>query len=243
MRLFLYNDTMRLVIDSDVAAKRADCASPAHWSVPLERVRRQEDMRLDATWHKPSAPHMDGDNRRPLRELAVLHLPNRFERIWTDASGGGRPYLNASDLLMLFAHGEPAQQRWLSPASCADLSDLIIRRGWILMTCSGTVGRVYPVTERLDGWVATHDLVRIKPKCSAHFGFLFAWLKTAEAQQMLHSAAHGGQISHVTKKQVSGLAVPCVTERRAASLNALVLSALSRHEAALQSLAGAWTKV
>lgn len=75
----------------------------------------------------------------------------------------GLPYLNATDLLSLMALGVPARQRYLSCETETDIDALVIREGMLLLTCSGTIGRVFYVPSRLDGWAATHDLIRIVP--------------------------------------------------------------------------------
>ena len=76
------------------------------------------------------------------------------------------------------------------------------------MTCSGTIGRVFYVPKRLDGWVATHDLIRIIPKGDSLAGYLYAWLSQPDAQTQILSHTHGGQIDHVTDKQVGTVLVP-----------------------------------
>lgn len=133
----------------------------------------------------------------PLHDLADLSLLNRFVRVYVADEKHGLPYLNAIDLLSLFAVGLPARQRFLSRTSDVDLKKLVIRRNWFLMTCSDTIGRVSHVPKRLDGWVATHDLIRIRPKPGL-VGYLFAWCMTGAARAQVLAHTHGGQIDHVT---------------------------------------------
>lgn len=64
----------------------------------------------------------------------------------------------------------------MSRESETDVEALIIQEGWLLMTCSGTIGRVFYVPKRLDGWAATHDLIRIVPYDKNITGFLLSWL-------------------------------------------------------------------
>jgi len=211
---------------------------PESWDIPFERIWSNGDLRLDVTHFNPKMDiclkrlHDSPYPCKPLRELADLSLPNRFERIWASGPRHGLPYLNATELMSLFSRGIPAKERWLSRASRVNMDSLIICQDWLLLTCSGTIGRVFHVPERLSGWVATHDLVRIKAKRNMS-GYLYAWMMTEEAQVQILGHTHGGQIEHVTGEQVGSMLVPILPEDKRRSLNNSVLSALEAREQAL----------
>ena len=98
---------------------------------------------------------------KPLTEFASVRLPGQFVRIWADSSEYGIPYVNASDLMSLAALGTLGEKtRYLSRVTDVDIEALIIHEGWLGLSCSGTIGRVYYIPARLDGWVATHDFMR-----------------------------------------------------------------------------------
>ena len=216
---------------------------PLSWSVSVERVFASNGFRLDACHFNPELDSCMSELAAlgvpsvPLSEMATLSLPSRFERVWATDGDHGRPYLNATDLMSLFAIGLPTQKRYLSYESDVDMSALVIRPDWLLMTCSGTIGRIFHVPERLDGWAATHDLIRIKPKDDMA-GYLFAWCmtKTARAQILAHT--HGGQIDHVTDEQVGEMLVPDLREKK--KLNKAVLRALKIREKGLADLEKLW---
>ena len=219
--------------------------SPAkNWSLSVDRVFAQDRMRFDASFFDPVVDaHVDsleGYRTDRLSELANIVLPGRFERVWAIDDEHGKPYLNATDLLTLFSLGVPSQVRYLSPESDTDLDALLIREGWLLLTCSGTIGRVYHVPARLDGWAATHDLIRIIPKSPDMTGYLYAWCMTEVAQAQILSHTHGGQINHVTDEQVGELLVPRLHGHPAKRLNERVVDALADRERALNTLVNAW---
>ena len=64
----------------------------------------------------------------PLRDLAKLSLPHRFERVWAAGGTHGPPCLNATDLLSRFAVGLPTKTRFLPKQSVVDVPGLIIRQ-------------------------------------------------------------------------------------------------------------------
>ena len=174
-----------------------------------------------------------------LGELAEVELPSQFERIWAKDQHHGEPYLNATDLLSLFAIGVPSQPRYLSRQSVVDFESLIIQKDSLLMTCSGTIGRVFHVPARLNGWVATHDLIRIRSKPSM-VGYLFAWLTTESARSLILSHTHGGQIDHVTADQVRSVPVPILPKDIIREINRSVLEALRIREEGLTQLEKIW---
>ena len=221
--------------------------SPAkNWAVSIDRVFAQDGLRFDTSFFDPMVDahveSLEGQRTDYLSELADLILPGRFERVWAIDEEHGRPYLNATDLLTLFSLGVPSQVRYLSPESDTDFDALLIREGWLLMTCSGTIGRVYHVPARLDGWAATHDLIRIIPNSPDMAGYLYAWCMTEVAQAQILSHTHGGQINHVTEHQVGQMLVPRLHGRTAIRLNERVMDALADRERALNALANAWPK-
>ena len=204
-------------------------------------------MRLDAEHFNPTVSNAiqalqeSGVELAPLSELASVELRNQFTRIWARDSAHGLPYLNATDLLTLFTLGVPASgPRYLSYATATDLDRLVVREGWLLMTCSGTIGRVFYVPRRLNGWVATHDLVRIVPYDNDMIGYLYAWLSTPLARSQVLSYTHGGQIDHVTDAQVAGILVPVLSREQIDRINREALSALQARERAMETLMNVW---
>ena len=221
--------------------------SPAkNWSMSIDRVFAQDRLRFDASFFDPvvdaHVESLEGNATDHLSDLAALVLPGRFERVWAIDEYHGKPYLNATDLLTLFSLGSPSQVRYLSPESNTDFDALLIREGWLLMTCSGTIGRVYHVPSRLDGWAATHDLIRIIPNSPDMTGYLYAWCMTEVAQAQILAHTHGGQINHVTDEQVGQMLIPRLHRRAANRVNERVMAALADRERALNTLVDAWPK-
>ena len=218
------------------------------WSVSISEIVSSVGTRLDARHFNPAAANAvetlrdTGLDLQPLSRLADVQLPSQFTRIWAKDREHGLPYLNATDLLSLMALGVPAGgPRYLSHATNTDMKRLVIHKGTLLMSCSGTIGRVFYVPERLDGWVATHDLIRIVPNESQMTGFLHAYLSTTLAQEQILSHTHGGQIDHVTDLQVGSCLVPIPGDNQIKHVGGKVLDALSLREQAIEVLTNAWT--
>lgn len=215
------------------------------WSVSIDHIFADHGLRLDATYFDPEAAMVvanmksSGLDLYRLGDLATVDLPSQFSRVWAEDAEHGIPYLNATDLMSLFALGVPAATRYLSHASDTNIDHLTVREGWLLLTCSGTIGRVFHVPERLDGWVATHDLIRIKPESEVS-GYLLAWCRTQAAQAQIAKPTHGGQIDHVTAEQIAEVLVPMLPEDKVRMINDQVIEALNDQELAIKKMATAW---
>lgn len=187
---------------------------PKCWGVSVAGIIGQNSVRLDAEHYNPqilkNMELLESSNYDliPLADLAEIDLPGQFVRIWAQDSEHGIPYLNATDLMSFSALGEPAQRRYLSKATNVNIDRLIVREGMILITCSGTLGRVFEIPKALDGWVGTHDIIRIIPNDPSTKGYIKAFLSSPYAQTQILSHTHGGQIDHITANQICSCLVP-----------------------------------
>ncbi len=199
-------------------------------------------MRLDASHYDQqtaaalNALKKSGFPLKPLSELATVNLPGQFARIWAQDEKHGIRYVNATDLMSLMSIGT-ADERFLSRETETDIDELVIRKGWLLLTCSGTIGRIFYASERMDGWVGTHDLIRIIPHDGVPVGFLHAYLSSDVAQKQILGHTHGGQIDHVTHHQVGGVLVPMLPDDVIKETHKQTMDALIKRERAIEQLA------
>lgn len=214
------------------------------WEVSLADIYTNSDVRLDATHYDQETAAALQQLKRSgyplnlLSDLAEVRLPSQFARVWAEDGAHGIPYVNATDLMSLAATGQcSGSQRYLSRQTDVDLQELTIRAGWLLLTCSGTIGRVFYVPARLNGWVATHDLIRIIPHDQASVGFLHAYLSSPIAQKLIAGHTHGGQIDHVTHHQIGTILVPMLGENVVSDFHERAIKALNLREQAIENLA------
>ncbi len=216
------------------------------WDVTAEDVTADQDARLDAGSYAPGmAETLEELAARceemvPLGTLASVSYGQRFERVYTDDPDQGVRYFNPTDLLSLMAFGTPQADRYLSPATKTNLASLVVRQGWLLLTCSGSVSRVFYVGRRMDGWAATHDVVRIVPHDDGLTGYLYAWLTTPEAKGQIAGRQHGGVVQHVTAEQVADSLVPRLGTTAERRISQVVMKALLAREQAIETLTAAW---
>lgn len=103
---------------------------------------------------------------------------------------------------------------------------LIIESNTILITCSGTIGKVVLVPKHWEGWVGTHDLIRLIPKDESVVGYLYCLLNSDYGQIILNSFVYGAVVDHIEAFHVKSIEIPLLkNEKRQQEINDLVLHA------------------
>jgi Type I restriction modification DNA specificity domain len=204
------------------------------FTVGSKLIGALQELRLDASFYNRSVMHAlaeleaCGIETRPLGEVTELvFMPTRFKRTYVAASHG-IPFLQGSHVVQL----RPADVKYLSKAAHGDLSPYLIRHGWILLTRSGTTGRVALVPREWDGWAASEHIFRIVPKQSGYCpaGYLATFLASPLGQAQLSAQVYGAVVDELTEEQVRGIHVPIpgtrTQKRHAAKVHELAMEAL-----------------
>ncbi|MHB1011009.1 MAG: N-6 DNA methylase [Propionibacteriaceae bacterium] len=93
------------------------------------------------------------------------------------------------------------------------LEELVIHRGWILITDSGTLGRVIYAREQHDGAIATNNLVRIVIEDEAVRGYVYQFLISDAGQHQLLKNAYGTNQDHLEPYHVEDVLIPFPKDR------------------------------
>ena len=166
-----------------------------------------DEPRFDAGNFNPSLLHaldlLDETETARLGEVAEVFMPNRFKRVYVEPKYG-LPFLQGSHVI----HFRAAGLKYLS-RECDGIDDLLVKTGWLLVTRSGTVGRVTICPVEWDGWPATEDIIRVVPdvdRCPA--GYLYSFLASPLGQVQLTSQMHGAVVDHLTENHIRNVRVP-----------------------------------
>lgn len=184
------------------------------WGVARSSLLRRGERRLEAETYLS-----DGYGRRVaiesrsegwvrLASIADVWQPNRLKGIVV-AEDHGVPFLAAGQVFEV----EPTPRKWLSLARTKDAHARFVDAGALLLSCSGTVGRVTIAHSPHVGKLITHDLLRIKPHDMLTAGWLYAYMRTASFRAMATGAHYGHVIKHLEPLHVESL--PVVTVGRA----------------------------
>jgi type I restriction enzyme, S subunit len=199
-------------------------------------VRATElEGRLDASFHIPIARAVIEQLRKgkypPVRlgDVAIrIFIPPRFKRIYVSPEYGV-PFLQGSHVPMM----KPYDLKYLSRRAHPDLSRWIIHQGWVLVTCSGTIGRVALVPKTLDGWAASQHIERIIPNTQrCHPGYIAAFLMTPYGQHQLTSKIYGGVVDELTAEDTAAIWLPDAPLEVQQRIGTLVVQAFEKKEEA-----------
>ena len=185
--------------------------SVEHFAVSSNVLAQTETRRLDASYFNPSVARAldtlkrSGLSLSPLGEITSrVFIPPRFKRIYVESEYGA-PFLQGSHIV----HFQPADVKYLSRTAHKRLDRWIIRSGWLLVTCSGTVGRVTICPSEWDGWAASQHILRIVPDESACLsGYLYAFLASPIGHVQLTARIYGAVVDELTEDQVKSVLVP-----------------------------------
>lgn len=132
----------------------------------------------------------------------------RFKRVYA-RSDSGISYLSASEAMFF----RPASERYLSKSKTENIDQYLVQKGWALLTCSGTVGRITYVGERLSKFAFTHDLIRIVPRDEqTRIGYLCAYLSSWIGQTLLTKDQYGSAVKHLEPHHINSIPVPLISE-------------------------------
>jgi type I restriction enzyme S subunit len=193
------------------------------------------DDRLDASYHVPrlkAALSVLKDGKYPtvtLGELADPYVPPRFKRIYVEPEYG-IPFLQGSHVPMV----KPFDLKFLSRRAHANLEPWIIKAGWALVTCSGTIGRIAMVPKAWEGWAASQHIERIIPKGENHAGYIAAFLMTPYGQIQLSSKIYGGVVDELTEGDTVKIIVPKAPIKLQSKIGSLVMDAYEKSSEANQ---------
>jgi type I restriction enzyme M protein len=128
-------------------------------------------------------------------------------------SAGVEPYYTPSAVLQ----DRPDAAKWLdttrgSPAQLAALGAVRVRTGDLVITRSGTVGRVAIIGSRLDGALVSDDFVRVRVPDEAMRLYLWAFLETHLAHDQLMMNEYGAIQQHLEPEHVRAVLVPVPTD-------------------------------
>lgn len=133
----------------------------------------------------------------PMSDVAAVWQPSRLKGYQVE-HGKGLPFLSAGQVF----ESRPRVRKWLAPAMIPNLDQRYVDASWLLMSCSGEVGRVTAVYQEHLDTVITHDLLRVVPKNASDYGWLYAYMKTPTFFAIARSAQYGHMIKHLEPEHV-----------------------------------------
>ena len=195
------------------------------------------EYRLDANYYNPEAEIAIKKLKQCRFQLRLLKdmservfFLNRFTRTFVDKKYGV-PYLAGKEIVQV----RPTNMAYLSEKQTENIEQYRLKSGWLLMTCSGTIGRICLVWRNYENYVATHDLIRVVPKTPQFDGgYLYAFLSSEYGKLQVMRYKHGSVVDHITSEQVERVLIPDIPKPEQEIIGDIVRQAYEKRAEAIR---------
>ncbi|HDE0678365.1 TPA: restriction endonuclease subunit S [Staphylococcus aureus] len=177
------------------------------------------NYRFDASYHNPTIElikkkwdtNTNINNINTISEVSEnIILPGRFKRNYVDKEhgtlfiGGKQIWQldpNNKKYLSLYLHKERIQEQ------------LTLKENMILVTCSGTIGKISLVPSHWDGWTANQHIMRISFNDKYLAAYTYQFLKTKVGQELILRHTYGSVVDELDDKQLSQVDIPILKNK------------------------------
>lgn len=179
------------------------------FKISVNDVLRTSLLQLNAQFHKLSEFKVNKENNDLWDVIKIkdvvdkIFYPGRFERGYVEYFPGAIPFYGGKEIIQMVVDST----KWISP-NHPKLKDLEVKKGWILITRSGTTGIVSIVPEAWDGYAMSEHVIRIIPnENKLHSSYLLAFLKTKYCQDLISKGVYGSVIDSITPQFIGDIEV------------------------------------
>jgi len=187
---------------------------------------RQGEKRLDAGYYAQALrTHRElegtGWGLQYLGKMARVFHPGRFKRPYAPR-GKGVPFVGSRE--MFFWPLKPKDFLYGTPE---DWRALMVERGCILVSRSGTVGQVLLASEDFANIAVTEHAIRLKAPMS---GYLYAFLRSKYGRDLFQGNQSGAVIKQLEPHQIASFPVPLLDNETQRRIHDKMFRALSWRE-------------
>ncbi|MDR5591324.1 methylation-associated defense system restriction endonuclease subunit S MAD5 [Christiangramia sp. SM2212] len=181
-------------------------------------------LQVKHKWFKESGERLDASyylSDGPLTKFKLQNSPypmttleneskdifsgNIFKRSYVKSEEYGWPYITGSNMIKSDINGG----KYVSKKYTKQKDKLALEKGWILITCSGTLGNTVFTNQEFEGRVATHDLIRVIPKKNNLLpGYIYSYLTSKYGNGLLTQSSYGGVVKHIEPHHIEKLPIP-----------------------------------
>ncbi len=183
--------------------------------------------RLEASVFDVEAKHARAvveNGKYPVRMLSgangliTSYVCGRFKRIWLEKSEF--PIYQPSSITDVY----PTPDGYISYKTHTNIEALRVHAGQVLMTCSGTIGKVSYVSKTLDNQIFSHDLLRINCNEPLDAGYVYTYLKSKIGNKILMTNSYGAVITHIEPEHLATVPIPDAPTNIKRRINDLIVA-------------------
>lgn len=154
----------------------------------------------------------------------------RWKRVYVNNPRTGIPLVGSSAMLK----SDLSDIKLISKRYTEEMADKMLYPGWILVSCSGTIGNTVFTNTGHAGKLASQHVLRLKPKDILGAGYLYAYLSSKYGYAMLTQGTFGAVIQHIEPANVSTIPVPVFPEEMQKDIDQLIRESASLRDKAAE---------
>lgn len=144
-----------------------------------------------------------------LGNVATIWQPGRDVSVQVGPEHG-KPYLAATQVFDIW----PTPRKRVVARKNRDLGSLYVRPNWLLVTCSGTVGRVIRGYTAHAGCAISSDLLRVEVSESVLRSYIYVFMRSRLGRAMMEGSQYGSIIKHLRPAHLAELRIPMLSRAR-----------------------------
>ena len=153
----------------------------------------------------------------------------RWRRVYVTNPQHGITLLGSSAILK----ADVSNEKLVSTKYTDDIEDKILKAGWTLISCSGTIGNCAFANAKHAEKLASQHVIRLWPNNILRGGLVYAYLASKYGYAMLTQGTFGSVIQHIEPQNVESIPIPSFPESFQKEVDDLIQeSARLREEAA-----------
>jgi type I restriction enzyme S subunit len=178
------------------------------------------DIRLTAEYFKVNAisKYKTGLRFVPLSELASVIGFGPFKRYYIENPKFGIPLISSSEMMEV----NPSCEGYISKLLQKNYEKYLVEKGWILVSCSGTLGNVTIVDNRLKGFAVSQHALRVIPNEERLRGYLYTFLSSDIGQSEVKGKKSGGVIDEIYEPDLLRLSIPVIDDKAIDDINCMI---------------------
>lgn len=198
--------------------------APSCFVVNSSQIMEDPSRRIDAWYWDPNKNNLAKEIEESVGEeiteivrlgdLVVQHgifYPGRHKRNYVDAGQDSVPFYSGTQILQI----RPFDLKY-QPKDYAPAAKHFVEKDWILITRSGTTGRVVMVTDSMAGSMVSEHVIRVI--CDESIidpYYVYAYLSTDNiGKVLLEKGIYASVVDHITPNFVATIPIPRLTPEK-----------------------------
>ena len=128
----------------------------------------------------------------------------RWRRVYVNNPKNGIILLGSSAILK----SDLSKEKMISIKYTEDKEDKALKKGWTLISCSGTIGNCAFANAQHAEKLASQHVIRVSPNNILREGIIYAFLASKYGYSMLTQGTFGSVIQHIEPENVEAIPIP-----------------------------------